>query len=85
MANGGEKTEVLLREMRTCRMQLAHDFCEEITGSICQDALRLELLAETNEMRRRAYLLPKDSMVHKLPVAKSGEHQFAAYCEEDLD
>ena len=34
-------------------------------------------------MRRRAYLLPKDSMVHKIPVAKSGEHQFAAYNEED--
>ena len=60
--------------MRTCRMQLAHDYCEELTGAICLDALRLELMHETNEMRRRAYLLPKDSMVHKLPKCKNGEH-----------
>ena len=40
---------------------------------------------ETTEMRKRAYLLPRDSMVHKLPVAKNGEHQFAAYSEEDND
>ena len=60
--------------MRTCRMMLAHDYCEELTGAISLDLLRLELLHETNEMRRRAYLLPKDSMVHKLPVAKNGEH-----------
>lgn len=84
VANAGEKTEVLLRQMRTCRMQLAHDYCEEMTGAICLDALRLELLYETNEMRKRAYLLPKDSMVHKLPNARNGEHQYAAYHEEDF-
>ena len=84
VANAGEKTEVLLRQMRTCRMQLAHDYCEEMTGAICLDALRLELLHETNEMRRRAYLLPKESMVHKLPYARNGEHQYSAYQEEDF-
>ena len=47
------------------------------------DALRLEMLYETNEMRKRAYLLPRESMVHKLPSARHGEHQFAAYHEED--
>ena len=65
-------------------MQLAHDYCEELTGAICLDALRLELMHETNEMRRRAYLLPKDSMVHKLPKCKHGEHQFAAYSADDV-
>ena len=44
-----------------------------------------ELLHETNEMRRRAYLLPREAMVHKLPMAKHGEHQFAAYKEELKD
>jgi len=63
---------------------LAHDYCEELTGAICLDSLRLELLHETNEMRKRAYLLPRDSMVHKLPAAKNGEHGFAAYYEEDF-
>ena len=47
------------------------------------DTLRLELMLETSEMRKRAYLLPRDSMVHKLPVAKNGEHAYAAYFEED--
>ena len=83
VADAGEKAEVLLRQMRTCRMQLAHDYCEEVTGAICLDTLRLELLHEANEMRRRAYLLPKESMVHKLPAALNGEHQYAAYSEED--
>jgi hypothetical protein len=41
---------------------------------VCCDFLKLELLHETTEMRRRAYLLPRDSMVHKLPIAKHGEH-----------
>ena len=62
-------------------MVLAHDFCEELTGTICHDFLRLELMHESNEMRRRAYLLPRESMVHKLPLARNGEHGFAAYCE----
>lgn len=67
MKDGATKTEVLLRQMRTARMMLAHDYCEELTGAICSDTLRLELLHETNEMRKRAFLLPKNSMVHKLP------------------
>lgn len=66
-------------------MQLAHDYCEEMTGTVCLDAIRLELLHESNEMRKRAYLLPRDSMVHKIPLALNGEHQFAMYREEDLE
>jgi len=69
--------------MRTCRMQLLQDYCTELTGATCMDTLRLELMLETSEMRKRAYLLPRDSMVHKLPVAKNGEHAYAAYFEED--
>jgi len=64
-------------------MMLAHDYCEELTGSICLDTLRLELLHETNEMRKRAFLLPKGSMVHKLPPQRNGEHAFAHYSVED--
>ena len=36
-------------------------------------------------MRKRAYLLPRDSMVHKLPMASNGEHQFAMYREEEQE
>ena len=83
VASSSDKTELLLRMMRTCRMMLAHDYCEEMTGAICLDSLKLELLNESNEMRKRAYLLPRDSMVHKLPPARNGEHSFAMYREED--
>ena len=33
-------------------------------------------------MRKRAYLLPKESMVHKLPAARNGEHQYAVYQDQ---
>ena len=64
---------------------LCHDYCEEMQGIICLDTLKLELLNEANQMRKRAYLLPRDSMVHKLPMASNGEHQFAMYREEEQE
>lgn len=69
--------------MRTCRMMLAHDYLEELSGAISIDTLKLELLHETNEMRKRAFLLPKGSMVHKLPASKNGEHAYANYSVDD--
>ena len=36
-------------------MMLCHDFCDEMLGTLCLDSLKLELLHETNEMRKRAY------------------------------
>lgn len=36
-------------------------------------------------MRKRAYLLPRDSRIHTLFPAKTGEHQYAAYSEEIAD
>ena len=83
--NCNDKVEVILRQLRTCRLMLCHDFCEEMQGALCLDGLKLELLHETTEMRRRAYLLPREAMVHKLPMAKHGEHQYAAYKEELKD
>ena len=64
---------------------LAHDYCQELTGAVCLDSIKLELLNETTLMRRRAYLLPRDSMVHKIPVARTGEHQYANYRELEED
>lgn len=42
----------------------------------------MELMNEVNQIRRRAYLLPRDAMVHKLPLPKHGEHSYVAYNEE---
>lgn len=63
-------------------MLLCHDFCTDIESALYLDAIRMELINETNTIRKRAYLLPREAMLHKLPVAKYGEHTFAAYNEE---
>lgn len=34
---------------------------------------------ETNVMRRRAYLLPKDHMIHTIYPSNKGEHEFYHY------
>ena len=74
-----------LRLMRTARMVMCHDFCEELQNNLSLDAIKLELLFEVNNMRRRAYLLPRDSMVLRLFCADAGEHQFANYKEDQVD
>ena len=77
------KEEIQLRMMRTCKMLLCHDYLEELSGQIGLDTLRLELLHETNQMRMRAYLMPRDSRIHVINPARHGEHQWAAYAEEN--
>lgn len=63
-------------------MMLCHDFCTDVESALFLDAMRMELINETNQIRKRAYLLPREAMVHKIPVPKFGEHSFAAYSEE---
>jgi hypothetical protein len=43
----------------------------------------MELFYEVNQIRRRAYLLPRDAMVFKLPLPRHGEHTYANYSEEN--
>ena len=61
---------------------LAHDFCTDVESQVYVDTIKMELFNEVNQIRRRAYLLPRDAMVHKLPVPRFGEHSYAAYNEE---
>ena len=77
-----EKVEVGLRYLRTSRIMLAHDYCSDIESVLFLDAIKVELLNEVNQIRRRAYLLPRDAMPYKVPLPKHGEHSFAAYSEE---
>jgi hypothetical protein len=62
-----DKVEQGLRYMRTSRMMLAHDFCTDVESSLYLDAVRMELISQTDQIRRRAYLLPREAMLHKLP------------------
>ena len=48
------------------------------------DALKLQTLWETDSLRRRAYLLPRDSIFVEMFPSRSGEHAFAHYNEEAL-
>lgn len=64
------------------RLLLCHDYCSDVLARLCCDSIKLQLLDETDRLRKRAYLLPKDSMVLELFPPSSGEHQFAAYNEE---
>jgi len=66
-------------------MILCHDYCSDIESAVYLDAIRMELINETNSIRKRAYLLPREAMVHKLPLPKYGEHTLAAYSEEAHD
>lgn len=60
---------------------LCHDYCNDIAGQVYMDTIKMELFNEVNQIRRRAYLLPRDAMVHKLPPSHYGEHQYVAYNE----
>lgn len=80
-----DKVETGLRYMRTSRILLGHDFCQDVESALYLDAIRMELINETQHIRRRAYLLPREAMVHKLPVPKYGELNYAAYSEEPFD
>ena len=76
------KREVILRYLRTARIVLCHDFCMEMVGILCCDSLKLQLLTQTDQLRRRAYLLPKENCVFDLYQPVSGENTSAAYNED---
>ena len=77
------KVEIGLRYLRSCRILLCHDYCTDIQSQIYLDSMRLELMNEVNQIRQRAYLLPRHAMVHSIPRSKYGESQYAAYCEPE--
>ena len=77
------KVEMGLRYLRSCRILLCHDYCTDIQSQIYLDSLRLELMSEVSQIRRRAYLLPRHAMVHSIPRSKYGESHYAAYCEPE--
>lgn len=60
---------------------LCYDYCQDVSSSHFMDTVKVELLNEVNQIRRRAYLLPRDAMLHKVPISKYGEFTCAAYNE----
>jgi len=43
-----EKVEVGLRYLRTSRILLCHDYCQELSGVIYEASIRVELMNEVN-------------------------------------
>lgn len=68
--------------MRTVRMSLLLDYCQELTVQNCYDQVKVELMNETRLMRARSFLLPKESMVHKLMPPDYGELYWCAFQDE---
>ena len=54
------KVEVKQRHLRTCKVILCHDYCMDVLARIFCDSIKLQLLYETDSLRKRAYLLQKD-------------------------
>ena len=77
-----EKPEVLQRVLRTSKVMLCLGYCTDLVATISCDALKLQLLHQTDELRKRAYLMPRESQVFEFFKPAAGEHSFAAYNEE---
>ena len=73
------KFEVVQRYLRTSRMILCKHFCDDLLSRICTDSINLQVLQQTNTLRKRANLLPKECSVIDLFQPTSGENEFAAY------
>jgi hypothetical protein len=58
-------------------MMLCHDYCVDVASTIYLDSVRAELLNETQMIRRRAYPLPKEAMVHNVYQGEYGEWVWA--------
>lgn len=61
---------------------LCTDYAQDVLARVYCDALKLQTLWETDSLRRRAYLLPRDSIFVEMFPSRSGEHAFAHYNEE---
>lgn len=76
------KVEVSQKYLRCLKMVLCHDFARDVLCRVYCDAMKLQVLWETDQLRRRSYLLPRDSIFMEMFPSRSGEHAFAGYNEE---
>lgn len=66
-------------------MILCMHFCEDLLARVCNDSIKLQIMQQTNHLRKRANLLPRECAVFDITKPISGEVEFAAYaCQEDI-
>jgi len=80
-----QKVEITQKQLRGAKLVLCHDYCQEVLARIYCDSIKLQILHETDALRKRVYLLPRESMFLEVFPAKAGEHQFAAYNEDHAE
>mmetsp|Transcript_20170 Transcript_20170/g.30928 ORF Transcript_20170/g.30928 Transcript_20170/m.30928 type:complete len:153 (+) Transcript_20170:476-934(+) len=80
-----QKIEITQRQLRTLKLVMCHDYCQDMLARVYLDSLKLQVLKETNHLRKRIYLLPRESIFLELFPSQYGEHQFAAYNEDHQD
>lgn len=78
-----QKLEVTLRQLRIMKLFICLDYSMDILSRVYCDAIKLQILRETDTLRKRIYLMPKESIFLEIPSPKYGEHEFAAYCVEN--
>jgi hypothetical protein len=80
-----QKIEVMAKKLRAMKIVLSHDYCQDVLARVYNDSIKLQILYETDILRKRSYLLPKESGFLELEQPTQGEHQFAAYNAEETD
>lgn len=79
------KFEVIQKKLRTLKIMMCHDYCKDILSKVYCDSIKLQILVETDRLRKRIYMMPKDSIFLDLFPPKHGEHFFAAYNQDHIE
>ncbi|CDW82479.1 UNKNOWN [Stylonychia lemnae] len=78
-----EKHEIQFRKLRTFRLSLCQDYCTDVLADVYGDAIKLQLLLDCDQIRKRAYLLPKESLFIEIGPGEYGEFQCVNYQQEN--
>ena len=66
--------EVIAKQLRAVKIVLCHDFTQDVLARIYLDSVKLQIMTETDQLRRRIYMMPRESIFLEMSVPKSGEH-----------
>jgi hypothetical protein len=80
-----QKIEVTAKKLRAFKTVMCHDYCRDILARVYCDAVKLQTLCEVDILRRRIYMLPRESIFLEMSTPRQGEYQSAAYREDAPD
>lgn len=65
-----QKIEVITKKLRCLKTVMCHDYCKDILSRVYCDAVKLQILLEIDTLRRRIYLLPRESNFIEMSIPK---------------